>query len=97
MTELEYQTCRICKEDKPISEYHKNSGYVSGFLTLCKECVKKRRKGEIDFEDRSYHNNNFVREEVNGIFTRMGYDLNEPIYPQFKRLMESKGIDTSNW
>ena len=35
------KTCLSCRETKPISEYHKNSGYKDGVVSRCKPCVNK--------------------------------------------------------
>lgn len=46
--------CRICKEDKDVSEFHKEFRKKSGYATACKVCKKeidkssyKRRKDKI--------------------------------------------------
>ncbi len=36
--EILEQKCRTCDITKPISEYHKNKTYSSGFSSECKEC-----------------------------------------------------------
>ena len=36
--------CRVCKKDKEVSEYYKNSSKVNGINTECKECTKVFRK-----------------------------------------------------
>lgn len=36
------KTCRICKETKPISEYHPNKSCKQGVLGTCKSCYKIR-------------------------------------------------------
>jgi len=79
---MKEQTCRICNETKDITEYHKNGSYLSGYLTICKKCVSERvKKSNKTLEKES---NVLVKSEVERILTTIGYDLNKPIYPQFK-------------
>lgn len=40
---MNYQVCKICKENKPISEYHKNR---EKHLKICRICRSKKRKSE---------------------------------------------------
>jgi hypothetical protein len=34
------KTCNLCKEDKPLSEFHKNKFLKSGYANRCKVCQK---------------------------------------------------------
>ena len=42
---LASRVCTECKEEKPLTEFYKNSVYVDGHNARCKECVKKYAKG----------------------------------------------------
>lgn len=59
------QTCRTCKEDKPLSEYHRDKSQPSGHRIHCKACCKIRRAEyyathrDHELETmRAYHKNN---------------------------------------
>lgn len=91
---MEEQKCRICGIVQPISEFHKNGSYLSGYLTKCKNCVKKRNKDKTKLDD--YIGNPGDVEMVEKILTNLGYELyndENPVYFQFKRrIYEEKGI-----
>ena len=38
------KTCRVCGEEKPLDEYHKNKGNKDGHLNACKKCVLQQSK-----------------------------------------------------
>lgn len=38
------KTCNKCKEEKLLSDYHKDSGKKDGLCTICKECKKANTK-----------------------------------------------------
>lgn len=35
---MDVKTCSTCKEDKPVSEFYKNSGHSDGLASRCKKC-----------------------------------------------------------
>lgn len=45
--EVETRVCRYCKEEKPLSDFPKHSGYKSGIETKCKDCKLALRAGAL--------------------------------------------------
>jgi Recombination endonuclease VII len=35
---MESKICRICKEEKPLTEFHKGKGYRDGYQNQCRTC-----------------------------------------------------------
>jgi len=61
------KTCPTCKTDKPISDFHKNKRYKSGFRNICKDCSNKRRN----------ENYNPLKNKRNNLKVRYGISLEE--------------------
>lgn len=43
---MKKQICRICKEEKILSEFYKSNKHLSGYDNRCKECNKERQRKE---------------------------------------------------
>ena len=41
---MESKTCSKCKEEKDISEFHKNSYSKDGYQAACKDCRNKTKR-----------------------------------------------------
>ena len=47
------QVCSVCKEEKPLDEYHKNKNYKTGYSVTCKPCaVKRAHKWQVENKER---------------------------------------------
>lgn len=47
MDDMPYRTCCRCKQDKPFSEYYKNSRSSDGLRTSCKTCTKLTNRASV--------------------------------------------------
>lgn len=89
---MEEKICKICDIKKPIEEYHFRLGVR---VDYCKWCLQDRRNRFDDYginlpiEEQSSQTEYFIR-GARELLTNMGYDLNLPIYPQFKERMRVK-------
>lgn len=66
--------CRICGQDKPLSEFHKNKGNKDGHATLCRACqaaYQQSRKSEI-FEYGLMYKYGITKAKYNEIFEKQG-------------------------
>ena len=39
---IDAKVCRVCKEEKPLSEYHKNKQCLGGVVATCRSCTGDR-------------------------------------------------------
>ena len=39
------KTCRVCKEEKPLSAFHPNKSCAQGVVGTCRDCTRGRIKG----------------------------------------------------
>ena len=93
---MESKRCSKCGVVKPFSDFHKRSVSPDGKDTKCKICrsvyTSRIPTGLADapLKDRKY---------AEHVLRSIGYVLygEESVYSQFKRRMEEKGIDTSEW
>lgn len=46
--DMETKKCRICGEEKPLMEFHRNKKANDGLRNECKECVRKQHKQYYD-------------------------------------------------
>lgn len=49
------RVCKVCREYKPYSEFHKHSGCPKGFNTVCKPCRKPLSKQHYASKPPEYH------------------------------------------
>lgn len=74
MAEATTKVCSKCKEEKPLSKYHKDKDRTLGVKSACKECLKpyfkaynkdyyERNKDRMKVQQINYYNSN--KEVVN--------------------------------
>jgi len=88
--------CKICNKTLPITEFHTNKQRTVNF---CKDCSKEKQERFDDLginlpEEELTRNTRFYIHHAKEILTLMGYDVNLPIYPQFKeRIRVKTGVE----
>ena len=93
---MDGKVCGRCGVFRPFEDYHRRTASSDGMDYRCKPCrqaeVGKVRSLEDSLEP-------YVKEGATEILESLGYVVGGPesVYTQFKRRMESKGIDTSRW
>lgn len=48
LTPVVTKVCRVCGKELPLSAYFRNATYKDGYMTKCKECIKKEEKERND-------------------------------------------------
>ena len=93
---MEKKICRICDTEKNIDDFNFRLGER---VDYCKECLKTRITRYDEFginlpvEEQSAQQKFFIA-GAKDILTLMGYDVNLPIYPQFKeRIRVKTGVE----
>lgn len=51
---MDQKKCKICKELKDLTEYHKEARYLDGYLNKCKVCRKKNLNIQVKEEKKEY-------------------------------------------
>jgi hypothetical protein len=98
----EEKQCNWCGEVKLITEYHKNRFGADGYSPRCATCTgvvaKVVSKTGVNLPDEYITDAN--KDDIEGakiLLTRIGFDLKQDIYEQFKqRIIEKHNVDIDN-
>lgn len=73
---METKICNTCKDNKPLSEYHKNNTKKDGLSSMCKECRKKYIRIHYENNKQYYLDKNIeVRKEISEWFKKLKQTL----------------------
>ena len=95
--------CRECKIIKPLSEFHNRTVARDGKDSQCKLCRSRRIKDKgTTLKEVKSNSVNYSRigRHTEEILTNLGYELyndDNPIYKQFYKRMQEKGVDITGW
>jgi len=99
---MTYKICASCKVSKDIELFDKNKAGTFGCQSYCKQC-RRDKEALRKIERNSIYNYEGPKTDVDAariVLTRLNYVLDNPdnpIYLQFNRRMQLKGVDISNW
>jgi len=91
---MDTKICKICKQEKNLSEYHKLKKGLDGVRTTCKEC---RKKEKIEYNLRDYvieKNKNYYQNNKESIRNRLNkyYWTLTSQYHEYKKRAKKKNI-----
>lgn len=85
--------CKVCGEEKLLTEFSKNGSSLDGRMITCKKCRSEKRKGEY-LEDPSSHCERQRISRKNNPEAHRGYDMKKRfgLTPEmFKKMFEEQG------
>ena len=97
---MERKICTKCNIEKSLEDFDLNEYGSKGRAARCKECrrIIDRERAELKrtgITDLELCTDDYVREGAEEVLTALGYTLynkDNPVYLQFKRRLERKGI-----
>lgn len=77
---MELKICKKCKDNKPLSEYHKKRGTKDGHRNECKECIKKyqrvyRNNQEYKLKEAEYDKNRYYKNRIEILKHKQEYHI----------------------
>lgn len=90
---MEKNFCVECGEEKPLTDFYRKGDYYS--YVKCKVCTKlgldQYSKNGINHDTTTKHLKYTIR-NAREVLTRLGYDVEQNIYEQFRERMRKKGV-----